>query len=336
MTNYAARQRFYDHLQNTRKSKVICFVTGDRQGMETRIAADTINIFVDHLDKMWPCNKITLVLHTDGGDTAAAWQIVNLLRTFSDELEVLIPFKALSSGTLISLGANRIVMTKQASIGPIDPSLNSPLGPQIPNKGSATLPVSVEAVQGYIDVVTDQLKVTDPVALASIWNSLADKIHPLVLGQIFRTRSQIRNLAKKLLSNQEIEEEKVNEIIAFLCSDSGSHDHTINRREAKDMGLNIEKASEELYSVMRDIHNSYAHELELRDPFRPDILVARVTQAMRVAGQANPAGNPISYSVPRAIVESLDGGSSKFISEGLLTLQGNQITDNRVFEGWKI
>src|SRR4029079_16711109 len=135
-----------------RKTKVLAFVTSDRPAAETQIAQDCIDLFVDLLDHIGPTKKISLLLHTNGGQTSAAWRLINLIRTFCDELEVLIPLKALSAGTLISLGADRIVMTKQAALGPIDPSLTHPLSPAVPvGSGLARVPVSVEAVRGYLD-----------------------------------------------------------------------------------------------------------------------------------------------------------------------------------------
>ena len=62
---------------------------------------------------------------------------------------------------------------------------------------------------------------------------LADKVHPLVLGQIFRSRKQIRDLARRLLEQCLEDDEAVGNIVEFLCSESGSHDYTFNRREAK-------------------------------------------------------------------------------------------------------
>src|SRR3974377_2201097 len=59
--------------------------------METQIAQDCIDLFVDLLDGIGPTSKISLLLHTNGGQTSAAWRLVNLIRTFCDELEVLIP-----------------------------------------------------------------------------------------------------------------------------------------------------------------------------------------------------------------------------------------------------
>lgn len=335
MKTYADRKPILAQIEAARGSKAIMYVTGDRPGMETQVSPEVGDIFVDHLDAMWeaapPIKKLSLILHTKGGDTAAAWQIINLLRTFCDDLEVIVPFRALSAGTLISLGANRIVMTKQASLGPIDPSLNHPLGPLVPGGVlNQTVPVSVEAVQGYLDVVKDQLKVGDAAALANVWNNLSDKIHPLVLGQIFRARSQIRTLAKRLLNYQDLDDAKKEEIISFLCRESGSHDHTINRREAKIMGLTIEHPSADLYSTIRALHTSVAEDLKLSSPYSPDTEL----------GQQQ----VLNYSLSRALIETVDFGSHQFISEGILArvavqwpngMQQTGMQDSRTFEAWR-
>src|SRR5574337_505500 len=129
MSNFNTRKVILNKIGRKRESSVISYITGDRRQFETQISKEVIDIFVEHLDEIGPTQKISLVLHTNGGDTAAAWRLVNLLHTFCDELEVIVPTKALSAGTLISLGANRIVMTKQAALGPIDPSVNHALNP---------------------------------------------------------------------------------------------------------------------------------------------------------------------------------------------------------------
>jgi membrane-bound ClpP family serine protease len=171
--------------------------------METQIAPDCIDLFVDLLDQIGPIERISLLLHTNGGQTSAAWRLINLIRTFCEELEVLIPLKAFSAGTLISLGADRIVMTKQAALGPIDPSLTHPLSPQIPMGNQlARVPVSVEAVRGYLDAISKDLKIKNQIALANVVVDLSNKVHPLVLGEIFRSRTQIRFLANKLIKRQ--------------------------------------------------------------------------------------------------------------------------------------
>ena len=90
---YQQRKQFYEKIEKERKSKVIAYVTGDRPGMETVIGADTPDIFLEHLDYIGKVKKISLIIYTCGGDTLAAWNIVNLFREFCDELEIIIPNK---------------------------------------------------------------------------------------------------------------------------------------------------------------------------------------------------------------------------------------------------
>ncbi|HEY7242571.1 MAG TPA: hypothetical protein VH678_01645 [Xanthobacteraceae bacterium] len=329
--NYATRKRIYRAVERDRGSKLLAFVTSDRIGMETQIAQDCIDLFVDLLDQIGPTSKISLLLHTNGGQTSAAWRLINLIRTFCDELEVLIPLKAFSAGTLLSLGADKIVMTKQAALGPIDPSLTHPLNPPIPvGNQIARVPVSVEAVRGYLDAIKTDFAITDQTALASIVVDLSNKIHPLVLGEIFRSRAQIRFLAEKLIKRQVTDEEKIKKIIDFLCADSGSHDYTMNRREAHELGLRIEKPSVEFYRTLRKIHLSYAGELKLIEPYSPQVLLG-----------TNPM---VNFSLVRGLVESMTACYA-FLSEGTLTrnmMPGplgataqETITDQRTFEGWR-
>ena len=109
------RIELYKQIEEKLNSKLMVYATSDRQGYETQIAQDVIDLFIDQLDKIGTTNKISLFLYTRGGDVDAAWNIVNLLRQYCDNLQVIIPHKAHSSGTLISIGANSIMMTKQAT-----------------------------------------------------------------------------------------------------------------------------------------------------------------------------------------------------------------------------
>ena len=330
---YSKRHDLYRQIEQDRETKVLSFITSDRKNMETVIAPDCIEPFVDLLEKIGPTDRISLLLHTDGGGTLAAWRLVNLIRIFCDELEVLIPFKALSAGTLISIGADRVVMTKQAALGPIDPSVNNPLNPQASIGGqSKQVPVSVESVRGYLDAAREELMIKGEEALTSVLLNLTSHIHPLVLGEIFRSQAQIRFLAKKLLPRQVDDDEKIKSIIDFLCADSGSHDYTIDRREAADLGLKIEKPSDAFYKQLREIHLSYMEELKLLEPYTPQAYLAGKT-----------VNTPISFSITRALVEGTVGGCYGFVSEGTLmrvqvqTNNGPQegVKDERTFEGWR-
>lgn len=332
LSMYSERKAMYSTLAAQRKAKVIAFVTGDRPGMETQIGSEVYDKFVDHLDKIGVVSKISLYLYTRGGDTLAAWSLVNLIRQFCDEFEVIVPSKARSAGTLICLGAGTIVMTKQATLGPIDPSLNSPLNPQIPGAApDARAPVSVEAINGFFELTTQELKITNPTEVAGLLTKLMEKVHPLVLGQVYRTKSQIQMLARKLVVGQVTDSVSVQKIISFLCSESGSHDYAIHRREARDsLGLNIEKPDDGLYKLIKQIYDDVAQELALYSKFDVNSQMGGQLQA--------------KYSCKRAFIESVEGGSHFFISEGSLHKRQIQIEpgveqvaiqDQREFEGWR-
>ncbi|TND10117.1 MAG: hypothetical protein FD123_365 [Bacteroidetes bacterium] len=334
---FKERIKLYAELEKLRKSKLLVYVTGDRRGLETQLSQEVLPHFTEHLDKIGDTEKISLFLYTRGGNTIAAWSIVNLLRSFCKQLEIIVPLHCHSAGTLMCLGANNIIMTKQATLGPIDPSTNGMMNPLIEHNGQRVrVPVSVEVVSAYLGMAKEELKITDPRALADIYIALSEKIHPMSLGEVYRTRSQIQMLAKKLLTKQGVtEEDKQTPIINFLCSESGSHDYTIYRKEAKEeLGLPIEKPDDNLYSIINSIYKSIETEMLLTVPLEPKILMA--------------ATNDLNYSYRRVIVESLVNGCHVYTTEGSYNkqpisiqgpggaaIQNTSIQDNRTFEGWR-
>lgn len=127
MSEIDIRKRLLLQVEAERRSKAILYVTGNRQGMETMIGGDVIDLFVDHLDAIGSVEKVSLILQTSGGNVSAASSLVNLLSMSCEDLEVITASQCMSTGTLIALGAKRILMTKQATLGPIDPSIQHPL-----------------------------------------------------------------------------------------------------------------------------------------------------------------------------------------------------------------
>lgn len=136
-------------------------------------------------------------------------------------------------------------------------------------------------------------------------------------------------MAGKLIKCQVKDHKKIKALIDFLCADSGSHDYSINRREATEHGLNIEKPSEAFYRILRNIHLSYAEELKLLQPYSQQVVVGTNTT--------------VPYLEVRGLIESGAGGCYGFISEGTMTKSQVQtplgpqeaIADQRTFEGWR-
>ena len=328
---YPDRKPLYEEIEKFTNSKVIAYVTGDRPNMPIQIGSDVFDHFVDHLDTIGITNRISLILYSRGGSTLAGWSIVNLIKQFCKSFDVIIPSKAHSTATLMALGADAIMMTKQATLGPIDPTVNGPLNPQAPGGDpNARVGISVESINGYFEYAKS-LGVSREEDLAKVLIDLANKINPVVLGNVFRTRSQIRMLGRRLLSSHIKDDNKIGKILDFLCSDSGSHDYTISRREARDiLGLDIAKPNDSQYKTFKELYNDFSSELKLKETFDPSTELGTQQNA--------------SYEHVRGLIESISGGSTRFITKGVLSKRQipvgpgqfqEAVQDLRTFEGWK-
>ncbi|MEG0587966.1 MAG: hypothetical protein RR506_08705 [Akkermansia sp.] len=69
---------------------------------------------------------LLLIVHSSGGDGNAAAQFVEYLRKkyTGKKITAIVPHKAMSAATMICMGCDEIIMSKFASLGPIDPQLN--------------------------------------------------------------------------------------------------------------------------------------------------------------------------------------------------------------------
>ena len=117
------RHQLIKQIQKKRNSKVITYVTSDRPPVAARIAEDAVRPLYDHLTALDSSEKVDLFIYSRGGDVSVPWRIVSMFREFCDEFSVLVPYKAHSAATLLSLGADYIYMGRKAELGPIDPTL---------------------------------------------------------------------------------------------------------------------------------------------------------------------------------------------------------------------
>ena len=64
--------------------------------------------------------RAILILSTNGGMANAAFQIARLMQDQYDEWALYCPGRCKSAGTLVALGANRIIMDVFSELGPLD------------------------------------------------------------------------------------------------------------------------------------------------------------------------------------------------------------------------
>jgi hypothetical protein len=332
------RKELIAQLEKKLSARVLTLVTGDRQGMETRIAPDLLPLISEHLSRIGSTESIALFIYTPGGDSIAGWGLVNLLRQYCNKLQVLIPFRSLSCGTLIALGGDEIVMGKRGFLSPIDPSVASPFNPPAPGAQQvgkiSLLPVSVEDMIGFLELARKEIGMESEESMVEVLKILAEKVHPLALGAVYRAREQNSSLARRLLSNHLNNETQINQIVRQLTQELPTHNYLIGRSEASnEIGLDITIPSEEIEQLMWALYKEYESWFFLTSP---------VSAEQDLGKEEN---KNIRYE--RAAIESLNGKNlvqhvfitDKFLLKMNTTPLGmqkpiEQIMERVSYEGW--
>lgn len=272
------RKQIIQEIEKKRDSKVITYITSDRANLQVMISHDVVSIIHDHILmlKEEARAKLDLFIYSRGGASDVPWTLVSMFREYCQEgsFSVLIPYRAHSAATVISLGADEILMTKKAELGPIDATMTT--GPYNPTEGDTRnrLPVSVEDVTGYFSLL-DRFGCERADEKMKGFEQLTNKVHPLALGAVSRLLEETKLVGLRLLNTRAkpFSEEENHEIIRKLSSEVYSHSHTINRTEAiKYLGLKQVRNAEDatLENDLWSLYLEYRDMFQLENPFNPE------------------------------------------------------------------
>lgn len=273
-----SRLTLIKQIEKERNSAVICYITGDRDRFNTKIGEDIIPILFRHLELIGKKDNIDLFLYTRGGDMVVPIRIVKLIRNYCKKLGILVPYRAHSAGTLITLGADEVIMGKLGELTPVDPITEHPFNPR--DQQGKIIPVSVEDITSYLLLAKDRGNVKEN-KMAEIYDNLtkhsyADTkhLHPLALGNVYRAQRMIRILSQRLLSlhmdiKKESNKKTVDKIVKEITSDICVHNYPIYRDEAKVLGFPVIIPGAKLEDLLWNLYERYAQDMELTKPFNP-------------------------------------------------------------------
>ena len=273
------KKQLIQQIESARKSRVIAYLTSDRQGpFNARIAPDIIPPISKQLQSIGKVQNIDLFLYSAGGDTMVPWRLVAMIREYCDKFSVLVPYKAHSAATMIALGADEIVMSNLSELSPIDPSTANVFNPVDPTNPQARIPISVEDVMAYFDLAKNKFGIKSDEDLSRVFIKFVEanpQIHPLALGNVNRIHNLIRMLAKRLLKSHKVamKEEAVDKIVDYFTEKLYSHQYFIGRKEAReDLGLTtVVDADATLAKAMTDLYEDYNQDLEFGKMWNPEI-----------------------------------------------------------------
>ncbi len=210
----AARTRLIARIERLRGSRVILLV--HRQETMSLLGFPLMRyIDINDAEEVLRACELTdpevpidIVLHTPGGLVVAALQIARAVRHHKGKVTVFVPHYAMSGGTLIALGADQIVLSRHAVLGPVDPQLG-----QYP---AASL-----------------LKVISKKPIAEVDDET------LILADVGeKAIKQLREAVKDLLARSQ-SPQKGDELAGLLSTGTWTHDYPITFEEAQRLGLNV-------------------------------------------------------------------------------------------------
>lgn len=304
------------------------YFTSDKspgQFFSSQIAGDVLDIYYSKLRAEGKKNKISILLHTSGGRIEAPWPLISLFREYCVTLEVIVCHKALSAGTLICLGADKIIMSPGSYLSPIDPSGSYVVGNQKKE-------IEIENISSFIRFAKERIGASEQSSLVEVMRLLVNEVPPSILGSVYRTHFMIRSLAEKMLRSHKnkIDEQQINTIIKYLTENLYAHNHLISRTEAKDIvGFKnlIKYAVSDEESIIEDIYKHYAEELELNKSFNLEEFAHGMT-----------IGQQKEFETIRGAIETKDE-KQLFKSKFIVTLNppgaGPQFNVNEVKSGWE-
>jgi hypothetical protein len=186
-------------------------------------------------------NSLDLILHTGGGSAESTDAIVSYLRQkYPNDIRIIIPQAAMSAGTMLACAANKIVMGKQSSIGPIDPQfiLQTAVGIQS---------IPAQAILEQFEKAQTDCR-DNPKNLNS-WFPMLSQYGPALLircsEQIKFSQELVENWLKEYMFNGE-ETDLPKSIAEYLSKHTNflTHGKHINIIKASEIGLKIQTLEE--------------------------------------------------------------------------------------------
>ncbi|MBL7060873.1 MAG: ATP-dependent Clp protease proteolytic subunit [Actinobacteria bacterium] len=223
-----------------------------------------------HLSELGQLDKITILINSSNGDIHSAYRIVNSFYCHTSNIEIIVVNRIGSAATFICLSSQKIYMSCEAELAPLDSRLTSVYG-QIKNKSALNIFKSLEYLRQYsIEILNDfvllfvknfKMDIKDAVKQSGSFASeiikpLYSKIDPKELGDLRRELATVEEYSRKIMKRygyRHLDIGEINEIINNLLWNYTGSDYIIDPTEAMMTGLNVEMLNEGVAKKCKEI-----------------------------------------------------------------------------------
>lgn len=301
------RITIYDKIETHRKRPLIVYVTSKRNGAWASMATDALPSIIEQLDSL-PAKlpALDFMIVSFGGDPMVAWRIMSLIRQrvgAGGKVAVLIPQSAYSAATLLALGADEIIMHPYGHLGPVDMQITS-FGESGPRH------YSTEDISAFLDFVRENLKITDQEHVRALFEGTCKEVGSIGIGFTARSSKLAIDLGERLLALHMKDDDtrlKLRTIVQNMSRKFQSHAYPVNRTEALDIGLPVNKKRDlTLERLMWRAWLGIEEELKENVPFHPLLELMNSKEAQNLLRPVPQLVLPMSMSTGAHIQTTID------------------------------
>lgn len=252
MDNFKERLKLIKEIEKETNSNLINLVYNtSNTRFRTQLASDVlscINMLIRSIPGDKKKEKISLMLHSSGGFLDVITSVVYIIRKKFKQFDVIIPEVAHSAATILSFGADNILMSNYSSLSPFDPQLSL-------KTQSGTIRTGAEDIKGYYSLMNELFK--EDSARVQAFTILANRFPPELLGNLERVQKQVKIVAFNLLNYLNFSKTKIEAILKNFQEEFFSHQYRIHFDEAKGIGLNVKLMNENIESLCLNLLSFY-------------------------------------------------------------------------------
>ena len=181
------------------------------------------------------CAKgLVLIVHTPGGDIQAVESIVEYLHQKFERITAVVPYLAMSGGSMISLACDHIILGKQSQIGPTDPQIT------LSNKT-----YSAKAIQDAFNRAKKDIE--QDTKLAHLWAPILQPMGPSLIIEAEKALKYSKSLVskwlqKKMFQSDDDRKEKAKKVANHVNADSPDvyvHGQRIGIKELQKLDVKV-------------------------------------------------------------------------------------------------
>ncbi len=223
--------------------------------------------FAHNIHKLKEQKRIIVIVLSPGGMAGPAFKLASLLRKHCGGFTAIVPYYAKSAATLFLLGADKIIMSKLAELGPLDVQIFDvekekrisalEVAQAIERLNSEAMRAVDQQMLFWLGRTGKKVETLLPLAMhfvAEMMQSLFEKIDTVDFTGVARNLKVAQDYAQRLLENRGLDSSNATSIADKLTNAYSEHEYVIDCNELKRIGIdNVEEANGDIAKIIEDM-----------------------------------------------------------------------------------